>query len=496
MLSKTIKTIRTERWFYTLVFIHILAWTLVPWCVRYTLPMDSMEGATWGHQLQWGYDKNPFMNGWLTALAVKISGQSGWAIYLFSQLSVAVCFWAIWKLSKKMLPPLYALVAVLLLEGIQYYNLHAIDFNDNTLELGLWALTALFFYQALVNQSIRNWVLTGLFAGLGMMTKYYTVMLLFPMALFMLINPHARESFKKPHTYFGLLIFLIVITPHTIWLLSQNFVTLNYAIHRVSAPPTWMHHIFFPVQFTYQLFETLIPSLVILSVLFIGKKPTFAEPKIQLTRFDKEFLFYVGLGPLLLTVLLSAFTGIKLRAGWGQPLLSLSGIMLIATLNPHLTAGRFYRFIAILLSFLSAVIVGYSISLMRPDSASSSIFPGKEIAQVITTEWYQTYHKPITYVAGPRWIAGNIAFYSKDHPAVYIEWNKKLSPWIDEIKLQREGAIFVWDFTTEDTQPSFAEISARFTRLGKPNKMHFAWLRNKDLTPIEIMVAFLPPQPV
>src|SRR5688572_20552813 len=105
MLSETIKTVRTDRWFYALVFIHILAWTLVPWWARYTLPMDSMEGATWGHQLQWGYDKNPFMNGWLTALAVKISGQSGGAVYLFSQLSVAVCFWAIWKLSKKMLPP-------------------------------------------------------------------------------------------------------------------------------------------------------------------------------------------------------------------------------------------------------------------------------------------------------------------------------------------------------------------------------------------------------
>ena len=43
----------------------------------------------------------------------------------------------------------YALISVLLLEGIQYYNFHAIDFNDNTLELGLVGLTIYFFYQAL-----------------------------------------------------------------------------------------------------------------------------------------------------------------------------------------------------------------------------------------------------------------------------------------------------------------------------------------------------------
>ena len=48
-----------------------------------------------------------------------------------------------------MLPKSYALIALLLLEGIQYFNFHAIDFNDNTLELGLWGLTIYFFYQAL-----------------------------------------------------------------------------------------------------------------------------------------------------------------------------------------------------------------------------------------------------------------------------------------------------------------------------------------------------------
>jgi 4-amino-4-deoxy-L-arabinose transferase-like glycosyltransferase len=118
---------------YSFIGIHILLWTLAPTLIRFTLPMDAMEGTTWGHQFEWGYDKNPFMNGWLTALAIKLGGQSGWMTYLFSQLSVAICFFAVWQLGKKILPPLHALIAVLLLEGIQYYNFHAIDFNDNTL---------------------------------------------------------------------------------------------------------------------------------------------------------------------------------------------------------------------------------------------------------------------------------------------------------------------------------------------------------------------------
>src|SRR5580658_2023883 len=124
---------QAQRWLYVFIAVHLVIWTLVPAMVRYNLPLDAIEGTLWGHQLEWGYDKNPFLNAWLTALAVRLDGQSGWMIYLFSQLSVVICFWAVWQLAKKMVSPVYALIAVMLLEGVQYYHFHAIDFNDNTL---------------------------------------------------------------------------------------------------------------------------------------------------------------------------------------------------------------------------------------------------------------------------------------------------------------------------------------------------------------------------
>lgn len=155
-MLNSLKNIRTTNWLIAFIITHVTAWTLAPALIRFTLPMDSMEGALWGRQLEWGYDKNPFMNGWLTALALKMDGHTGWFIYLFSQLSVAICFWAIWQLSKKIVPPIYALIAVLLLEGMQYYNFHAIDFNDNTLELAIWSLTALFFIRHSLHQKYET----------------------------------------------------------------------------------------------------------------------------------------------------------------------------------------------------------------------------------------------------------------------------------------------------------------------------------------------------
>lgn len=481
-----------NRWLYLFIFIHVIAWTAIPYFTRYTLPMDAMEGTIWGQQFELGYDKNPFLNGWLTALAVNLGGQNGWGVYLFSQLSVATCFWAIWELGKKMLPPIYALLAVLLLEGVQYYNVHAIDFNDNTLELGLWALTSLYFYEAIQTQSWRNWILTGVFAGLGMMTKYYTAMLLLPMALFLIANPKGRKSFKKPQTYAGLLVFLTIIIPHVVWLFFHDFVTINYALDRVSSEPTWFNHFNYSALFAWQQFEAFIPPILLALLLVIGKRPFLSNPRVQISSFNQQFLLYVGLGPFLLTVLLSAITGIRLRAGWGEPLLSLWGIILIAWVQPRITPRRFYRFAGFFFSLLVVTLVSYATALIRADEPSSANFPGKIIAKTITNEWHNTYHSPLPFVAGSRWIAGNIAFYSSDKPAVYINWDKKLSPWIDEEKLKIAGAIFVWD-ASEDNEPTVAEIKARFKNLGTPQIKHFSWLRNPSSKPVEISVAFLPP---
>ncbi|TAK73669.1 MAG: glycosyltransferase family 39 protein [Gammaproteobacteria bacterium] len=490
MQDTFIKHFRAERWLSIFILVHLIAWTFVPAFVRYNLPMDSIEGAMWGHQLEWGYDKNPFLNGWLSALAVYFSPQSGWVMYLFSQLSVAACFWAVFRLANQMLSPVYALISVMLLEGMQYYNFHAIDFNDNTLELSLWALTIYFFYQALRTTTRWPWVLTGLFAGLGVMAKYYTFALLAAMFLFLVCYPANRKMLRTLPPYLGLMVFLVIILPHTIWLFFHDFVTVRYMMQRTASEPTWLNHVFFPFQFSLEQLQVLLPMLALAGVLLIGKRDKASVP--TLAPFDQAFLFYVGLGPFLLTLLLSFLSGIKLRAGWGMPLLSLWGMILLTYLRPHITAAKLYRFIATVFVLMGALLAGYSYSLIDSSDPSSANFPGREIAKAVTQTWHDTYHTPLAYVAGPRWVGGNIEFYSADHPAVFSEWNLTKAPWINIKEMEEKGAVFVWNISNNETLPE--EIKNKFQGLTAPTIVKFAWHRDSGhLPPIQIGVAFLPP---
>ena len=486
------KTPRTGMWFILFVCLHVAAWTLVPAMVRDNLPLDSIEGTIWGHQLEWGYDKNPFMNGWFTALAVWLDGYSGWMLYFFCQLSVAASLTAAWLLGKKIMPPLYALAAVLLLEGIQYYNFHAIDFNDNTLELGLWAGAIYFFYQAMRKKTLSAWLLTGILLGLGMMTKYYTLALIASLGLFVLRKEN-RAQLKTLPPYLGLLACIVIMIPHAIWLTQHEYITITYMLKRGSAEPSWMNHFFFPVQFIWQQFEAFLPALIIFSLLFIGKRPLTATPPLKITTDDKAFLFYAGLGPFILTALLSLIMGIKLRAGWGMPLMTFWTLWLMAMVTPRLSATKLYALLAGTFTLMAALLIGYSVAIIDSSDTSSANFPGQEISTTITQRWHDTYHTPVTYIAGSRWISGNISFHSKDHPAVLMEWDTVRSSWIDINDLKKKGAIFVWDISAHESLP--VAVSEAYPSLGETTVMEFEWRRNThDLPPIKIGVVFLPPE--
>ena len=483
-----------RRWFIIFFIFHLLAWTFVPWLVRCNLPLDSIEGATWGHQLEWGYDKNPFMNGWLTALATVLDHRSGLLIYFFSQLSIVSAFWVVWQLGKKILSPVYALVAVLLLEVIQYYNFHSIDFNDNTLEIGLWALTTYFFYQALQTKNrYRHWILTGVFAALGMMAKYYTGVLLTVMLLFMLFNANGRKQFKSPALYLGALIFILICLPHLFWLTQHQFITVEYVFERAAGAPRWTNHFFFPAQFMWQQFEVLLPCLIFFSLMLIGKRPIFVSKKISLSAFNKRFLLFIGIGPFLITLLLSLALSVKLRAGWGAPLMTLWTLLLLAWLQPVFTNAKLYRAIAMTFTIMILFLGSYTISLLYSKDTSTANFPGREIATYITNEWHAKYHTPLKYVAGSRWVAGNIEYYSPDHPAVFIEWNPSISPWINDADLRKQGGVFVWEASRNELLP--LDIKRQYPNLKNFTILEFDYKHNVyDLEPVRIGVAFLPPE--
>lgn len=480
----------SKRLFLIFIGLHLLTWTFIPSFVRYNLPMDALEGTIWGKYLSFGYDKNPFLNGWLSALATKLSWEADWSLYLFSQLCVITCLWAVWKLGKKIITPAQTCLAIFLLETLQYFNLHSLDFNDNTLELGLWALTCYYFYRAMRENTYVTWIATGVFAGLSMMAKYYTLALLAALTLFLLIDKERRRYFFEIKPYTGLLIFLIIITPHFLWLIQHDFITINYVFDRAGHQKLLYHHFLFPGVFLWQQFQVLFPALLLIALFALSGWTTLN--KSALDKFDLQYLLTIVLGPLVLTALLSFCFSIKLRAGWGMPILSFSTVLLVALLQPQITKKQLHYYFYCTLGILFMTAMGYVYSQHFIPSYSSANFPGKEIAAALTTAWQTKYHRPLAYVAGKRWLSSNISHYSEDQPAPLFDWQLSSSPWINLSELKRQGAIFVWN-KDKERLPNF--ILKNFPDLQTEQIYTFKRLGKTNAT-IHIAAAMLPPQEI
>ena len=147
---------------------HLVVWTFLPLVCNTCLPLDSIEAVMWGSQWQWGYDKHPPMSAWMPELFTVLMGDAG--LYLLSQLCIVLAGLGIYRLGRLLkLTARQAMVAILLLDTIYYYQFISVEFNVNIMQLPFWAWAWYFGIDAVQNKRFGSWLglgalLIGMFA--------------------------------------------------------------------------------------------------------------------------------------------------------------------------------------------------------------------------------------------------------------------------------------------------------------------------------------------
>jgi len=193
------------------LFVHLIVWTLIPSISNINLPLDTIEALAWGSNLDWGYSKHPPLSAFTVEVFYQIFGNQDWAYYFLSQLFVVSTFFIIFKFSEDFFENrTLSLISVLLLEGIYFYNFTTPEFNVNVCQLPFWALLVLYGWKGFKNNKTIDWLLFGLFAALGILSKYLFFYLLVAIDVFlcyMIIKK--KVNFKS---FFSLIPFFFSFT--------------------------------------------------------------------------------------------------------------------------------------------------------------------------------------------------------------------------------------------------------------------------------------------
>ncbi len=398
---------------------HLIVWTLVPTFSNVNLPLDTIEHLAWASNLDWGFDKHPPLVAFVLSFFFKIFGNQDWAYYFLSQIFVIVTFFIVFRFSLEFLnSKKLALLSIFLLEGIYFYNFTTPEFNVNICQLPFWALSVYFTWRCIKFDKTSDYILLGLFIGLGILSKYLFIYLLIGIKLLFLYLIKKRKKIKFNYFISGPLALLILL-PHIIWLADNNYSTLIYGLQRTGGIGSFFDHLIYPVTFLLKQIVLLFPFF--LMIFFLLKK---IKLKINLKDEKIIFLIFTSAVPIILIFFTSMILGAKIRTMWMTPFYLFFGVFLIYIFQKNLNKKSLNSFLTVFLFFLilsPAIYLGVSLS----NDKKRTDYPGKEIARLVQNKWDKNFINEIGIVIGDEWFAGNLSYHLNSRPKWMLNLNNK-----------------------------------------------------------------------
>ena len=419
--------------FNLLLISHVAVWTLIPFFSNKNLPLDVIEALAWGTNLDWGWDKHPPLSVFFPEIFYQLFGNQDWAYYLLSQIFIISSFIVIFKLAKEFLKnETYALISVFLLEAIYFYNFTAPEFNVNVCQIPFWSLTVYYSWQSFKNDKIRNWMLLGFFAALGVLSKYLFIYLLVGIKLFFIYYLFKNKKFNFKY-FIPIIVFLLVLSPHFMWLVENDYKTIIYGLKRTSLEgSTYLNHLIYPLKFILKQIGTLFLFFILLSQIL-------KNFKFKINQHDEKsiFLTFITLVPILLILVTSVIFAANIRTMWMTPFYLFIGLFFIYHLKSSINLNSLKKFmICFLFIFIFSPAIYSYIAISNDDKRTN--YPGKEIAQLVQNRWNKNFTNNIGIVVGDEWLAGNLSYHLQTRP----QWFYNLNPKLKDLKIDG-GVIYV-----------------------------------------------------
>lgn len=453
-----------------LVF-HVLLWTILPAISHRAPPWDNIEQLVWTQSLEWGYYKHPPAPTWWMFGWTHLFGRHLWVTFFAAQLSVAFMMFAVWRIALGLTTPVRAFAAVVLTSLLAYHGLRGIMANHNTLQLmpvGFLLLATLAAVRAMNVGGWRAWglwVLVGAVSALCLLSKYSAVIAMASLGLWMLLDARMRSLRAWMGVALALLVCVLLMLPHLMWLKEAGFPTLRYA-NKVfqgdegSAMATAANHWVDLRRFAAAQLGRVLPMVLgLLALRFVLRRDPALPVRHQGSMWGEEsrFVWVVGLGPLLMTLVLGAL-GVHLMSSWATTFFVLFGVLALRWV-PQVEPACLLKAVVVVgltaeLVLAGGLALGRGVLVDSMGRASRSNFPAQALASALTAQWSGYIQSPLRVVVGDTWLAGNVSLHTASQPLVFIDGDLSRAPWINPAMLNSCDLLVLVDRSPGAVKPS------------------------------------------
>ena len=303
---------------------------------------------------------------------------------------------------------------------VPFYNFLALKFNANTILTPLWAATSYWFLKSLETRVISYALLAGLTAGLAMLAKYWSGVLIVALFLAALSYPHRKEYFSSSAPWVTGAVGTLLFLPHLAWLVTHDFPTLAYAKASHSAL-TYGSALQSGLSYLLKVGAYVVfPVLVLIAG--TGSSMISMADAVWPKDGRRRALLIAFIVPHVMPILTAIVAKSEVSAVWAIPTMTLLPVVLLSSPQLAVTRPALDRIV------LLAVVFPLAMLLLSPLIALYILKSGSEGSQAhyrmlaadIEKHWNATIGKPLRFVGGDPPLAYGVAAYLSDRPLPYV----------------------------------------------------------------------------
>ncbi len=381
--------------------LHTAVWTLYAGLSNTgALHQDMIEAYAWGREFQLGYYKHPPFWAWIAGAWFEVFPRTNWSFYLLANLNAGIAILGVWQLAGLFTRGAHRLNAALLIVLIPFYSIQGHQYNANFMQLSLWPWTIYFFVLSMEKQRFRDAVAFGALAAAGMLSKYYSALLLLPCFLASFYHPNWRQYYRSPLPYISVAVCALLFAPHAWWLVQNDFLPFQYAEAKTAYPAAKTYLALLTFILGCIGFNLLGAALIYLSR--GGAKERAAnEAAAPIAPSLERFVAILALAPFVLTVL-TGLAGMRLSTNFATPVFFLVPLFLIQIMKPSpVRLGRLAKGAAGIL-YAGALIAAPAIPAVLPKLAAVEPKRTAEVSREAMRMWTEVTNVPLRITASRR----------------------------------------------------------------------------------------------
>jgi 4-amino-4-deoxy-L-arabinose transferase-like glycosyltransferase len=201
---------------------------------------------TWSLQPDWGYYSKPPLIAWLIYAGTHLFGDGELGVRAATFLVWPLTAWFLFLFVRRLYRdadwgPQAAFWSALLFASLPLVSLGGILITTDGPLLLFWVLSLYFLARALHEGRAADWLLLGLCAGFGLLSKYSMVFFAPSLLAYLLVSPGRRHWLTRPWPYLGALVALLVVAPNLIWNAGHQFVSFKHTAEITQLDRAWLH---------------------------------------------------------------------------------------------------------------------------------------------------------------------------------------------------------------------------------------------------------------